>query len=130
MKMYKIKSSASRAAKAELSKELNMDKKEIKLDEHFTLICNDGQWGWAPVVVEEVIEVVIEEPVVSGAAELNQRLAKSTVTNPCKVVWEMAEEMKGQKRKVILESCVEAGVAYYTARTQYQLWLQASRGDK
>lgn len=48
---------------------------------------------------------------------------KSTATGPCRLVWDIAERMEGQRRKDIIAACVEAGVAYYTARTQYQMWL-------
>lgn len=46
---------------------------------------------------------------------------------PCKLVWHIADEMKASnpevKRKEVLAECVKRGVAFYTARTQYQLWL-------
>lgn len=48
---------------------------------------------------------------------------KSTASDPCRLVWEIAERMEGQRRKDIIAACVAAGVAFYTARTQYQLWL-------
>lgn len=50
---------------------------------------------------------------------------KSTIDNPCQLVWTIAEDMAGQKRKAILEECVKQGVAYNTARTQYQQWRTA-----
>jgi hypothetical protein len=52
---------------------------------------------------------------------------ESTIERPCKAVWAIAENMKGQKRGVVLAACVEAGIAYYTARTQYQSWLQIQK---
>lgn len=45
---------------------------------------------------------------------------ESTASNPCKMVWEIAEKMQGAKRKDIIQACVDAGIAYNTARTQYQ----------
>lgn len=45
---------------------------------------------------------------------------ESTASNPCKMVWEIAEKMQGSKRKDIIQACVDAGIAYNTARTQYQ----------
>lgn len=61
-------------------------------------------------------------------------LNKSSVANPCKRVWDIAEKMHkdrpGIKRAEVLEACVEAGIAYYTARTQYQAWLAACKEMK
>lgn len=60
-----------------------------------------------------------------GTVPVNQ----STVKSPCRTVWDICEQMKGSRRKDVLEACVKAGVAFYTARTQYQQWLTASRGE-
>lgn len=52
---------------------------------------------------------------------------ESTAERPCKLVWHIADEMKAAnpevKRKDVLAECVKRGVAFYTARTQYQQWL-------
>ena len=52
---------------------------------------------------------------------------ESTVARPCKLVWHIADEMKAAnpevERKEVLAECVKRGVAFYTARTQYQQWL-------
>lgn len=52
---------------------------------------------------------------------------ESTAERPCKLVWHIADEMKAAnpevKRKEVLAECVKRGVAFYTARTQYQQWL-------
>lgn len=55
------------------------------------------------------------------------RLRASTVDNPCWLVWDLAEKMtaKGSKRKDVIAECQKRGVAFYTARTQYQHWLSA-----
>lgn len=54
-------------------------------------------------------------------------LNTSSIERPCKRVWAIADDMKishpGAKRKDILAECVKQGIAYYTARTQYQQWL-------
>lgn len=51
----------------------------------------------------------------------------STTERPCKRVWIIADEMVAidpqVRRKDVIDACVAAGVAFYTARTQYQLWL-------
>lgn len=52
---------------------------------------------------------------------------ESTVKNPVKMVWQIADEMWGQSRKDIIAKCVEAGIAYNTARTQYQAFYQIKK---
>jgi hypothetical protein len=54
-------------------------------------------------------------------------LRQSQIESPCQFVWNMADKMsaKGAKRKDIIKACTDAGVAFYTARTQYQLWFKA-----
>ena len=51
---------------------------------------------------------------------------KSTVEKPCTVVWDIAEKMTKEnpsvRRKDVIAECEAAGVAHYTARTQYQIW--------
>lgn len=53
-------------------------------------------------------------------------LQESSAERPCKLVWHIADEMKTTRpsatRAEILDACVKRGVAYYTARTQYQQW--------
>lgn len=55
----------------------------------------------------------------------------SSTTRPCQKVWEIADEMlkadPATKRKPILDRCVEAGVAYNTARTQLQYFLTTKK---
>lgn len=52
---------------------------------------------------------------------------ESTAERPCKLVWHIADEMVAAnpavRRKDVLAACVARGVAFYTARTQYQQWL-------
>jgi hypothetical protein len=54
-------------------------------------------------------------------------LHKSEIDHPCKRVWGIASDMKDAnptvKRGAVLAECVAQGIAYYTARTQYQQWL-------
>lgn len=56
---------------------------------------------------------------------------KSQVELPTKVVWHIADEMTAANpevpRKTVIQECVRRGIAYYTARTQYQQWLTAKR---
>jgi hypothetical protein len=56
---------------------------------------------------------------------------KSTLASPTKAVWHLADEMvkanPNTTRKEVMKAAEAAGIAYYTARTQYQLWLTARR---
>jgi hypothetical protein len=49
---------------------------------------------------------------------------RSTVDGACAVVWQLADSMPGAKRKEVIGAAVDAGVAFYTARTQYQKWYK------
>ena len=60
-------------------------------------------------------------------------LRKSTIESPCFIVWDTAEKMLAKdpatRRKANQEKCIAKGVAFYTARTQYQLFTQARKAD-
>lgn len=45
-------------------------------------------------------------------------------------VWDICEENKGLARKDVIAICVGKGINFYTARTQYQAWKQASDNSK
>lgn len=80
--------------------------------------------------LEERLEVALA---VADQEEKKEPVAKadvvheSTVERPCKLVWHIADEMAAAnpavRRKDVLAACVARGVAFYTARTQYQQWL-------
>lgn len=59
---------------------------------------------------------------------------KSQIESPTKTVWHIADELTAANpsitRKSIIEECVKRGIAYYTARTQVQLWRAANLEDK
>lgn len=77
-------------------------------------------------------ELKCETPDDVGNNEANDDadiVRKSSVEKPTKRVWHIAESMKGARRKDVIEACVNEGIAYYTARTQYQLWYTASKND-
>ena len=67
---------------------------------------------------------VANAALVAESTEGNKKAIKrdSDIERPCKQVWHIADEMVGAKRKDIIAACVAAGIAYYTARTQYQQW--------
>lgn len=81
----------------------------------------------AEVTVEEatVVELVVEE----GAAPVAKKevLHASTAEKPTRKVWDIADSMPGARRKEVMAACEAAGIAFFTARTQYQKWLKASR---
>lgn len=53
-------------------------------------------------------------------------LHASSVVRPTKLVWQICDDMKAANpsvtRKEILAECERRGIAFYTARTQYQVW--------
>ena len=49
---------------------------------------------------------------------------ESVIDNPVKMVWEIADRMWGGRRKDIIAECVRMGIAYNTARTQYQAFYK------
>ncbi|GAO01828.1 hypothetical protein [Anaeromyxobacter sp. PSR-1] len=57
--------------------------------------------------------------------------SKSTVEKPTKAVWAMADEMRKANpqatRKEIVDECIRRGIAFYTARTQYQRWAKSKK---
>lgn len=57
----------------------------------------------------------------------------STVERPTKLVWHIADEMfeanPEVRRKDVIAECVNRGIAFYTARTQYQQWLSVKKGS-
>lgn len=86
----------------------------------------------ASEVAFEVVAPAVEEHFhsVTEAEHAEHRgevLNKSTTERPCKRVWIIADDMLAAnpdvKRKEVITACIAAGVAFYTARTQYQQWL-------
>lgn len=135
MRLYASRSSAVRAAK----------KAGLSVGE-FEIIEEAGKFGFRAVEANEVEEQVVEETASKEVEEtseesakekkkatpkIDDRLRMSTIEAPSKRVWEIAEQMKAEnpnvRRKDVIAACVEQGIAYYTARTQYQLWYKASK---
>lgn len=52
---------------------------------------------------------------------------KSTVTGAVALVHEIAASMPDARRKDVIQACVDKGIAFYTARTQYQKWFKAKK---
>lgn len=51
----------------------------------------------------------------------------SVCEKPTKKVWHIADSMPKASRKEVMAECVAQGIAYGTARTQYQAWFKASQ---
>lgn len=54
----------------------------------------------------------------------------STVERPTKAVWHIADELKAKgitARKDVIAECQARGIAFYTARTQYQSWYKCQK---
>lgn len=58
-------------------------------------------------------------------------LRESRVENPCRSVWDIAEAMRNEnpdvRRKDVIAACVSRGIAFYTARTQYQEFTRCQK---
>jgi hypothetical protein len=155
MKTYKAKSSVARAAK----KEFGTDWKTIgqpMMDEMTGLYyfqpyaireTEEITTEQIEKVIDKIIPETVETPVetyvafgnhyqvVLPAPKVRKSVAKadlrgkSAIGSPCRIVWDIAGEMEGARRKDIIQACVEAGVAYYTARTQYQKYREAMKNS-
>lgn len=75
-----------------------------------------------PVVITPVPPVVEAAPKAADKPLIH----KSEPLRPTKLVWQIADDMKEANptvsRKEVLEECERRGIAFYTARTQYQVW--------
>lgn len=140
MRLYASKSSAIRAAK----------KAGLSTGE-YEIIEEAGKFGFRAIKADEVEEQVPEEEAAPKRSPRRKQpkkeatskeqstkkevvmLRKSTIESPSKRVWEIADQMKAAnpnvRRKDVIAACVEQGIAYYTARTQYQLWFKANRAS-
>jgi hypothetical protein len=112
MKTYSSKSNARRAAK----KEFGEDAIE---GTDFAIIESEGEFSIQPI--EATAAAMPEQQ------PKPERLHKSQIENPVKQVRAIADSMPGARRKDVVAACVAQGIAYFTARTQYQKWRQASR---
>lgn len=85
----------------------------------------------APVEIEQTDPIVEKkvETEVKTKTETEPKVIEnhSTVEKPCRLVWDLADAMKGARRKDVIAAAEAKGVAFYTARTQYQLWAQVQK---
>src|SRR5882724_86576 len=72
-----------------------------------------------------------EAPATGKRDRWPERLKRSTIANPVNFVHELADAMVKRdptvRRKDVIEAAINAGVAGYTARTQYQDWYKNRR---
>ena len=147
MKTYTVKSSAHRAAK-----QAGFEK------DQYEIVEVDGQFGFQPIeVAEEPVQETTEADIAAMEKQADEQLAeqlneeatqaieapakdkakpevkhKSDIERPTKTVWHIADEMSAAnpqvRRKDVIAECVRRGIAFYTARTQYQQWLATKNG--
>lgn len=55
---------------------------------------------------------------------------RSTVVNPTRLVWRIADEMVGKERKEIIARCIAEGIHPSTASTQYAKWRKERLATK
>lgn len=126
MKAYSTRANARRAARQELGE-------DAVEDQDFELIEVDGQHGFRVMTddMTNATQAELTAPNADAAKEAPPTEStprnKSSVANPVQQVWAVADAMPEAKRKDIIAACVEQGVAFFTARTQYQKWKVASK---
>lgn len=145
-KYYSTKSNAKRAAVKELGAKAVLDKDYSIVQNYlgFSFVENKT----TPAAAHPPKKVGKHSPEVAAAmlgrkpteaqkeapakklAKAIPQLKESTVERPVKTVWAIAEEMAKKakadkvplRRRDVIAACVAKGVAFYTARTQYQQW--------
>lgn len=76
----------------------------------------------APEVQAEEVQQEVQQE--EAPAPVVKARNASTVESPVKRVWAIADSMPEAKRKDVIAACVAEGIAFFTARTQYQKWKQ------
>jgi len=130
MKTYKAKSSAKRAANNMVVKYpevISFNIEEIDGLWSINIVVPNGDYNEALLNIVNGIDVKNEKTQPKKTKKVYEN--SSSCLTPCQVVWDIAEEMGVEaKRKDVLAACEEAGVTFYTARTQYQKYKEALRG--
>lgn len=93
------------------------------------IACEAGEFPINKELLEKGEKLLAEAEKILKPARTPKILQthESTIKRPCKRVWHIADEMPGATRKEVIARCVAEGIAYYTARTQYQQWLTVKR---
>ena len=123
---------AARTAKVKLVKVAKVEENPL----NFTVCPKCGGTELYHGRIDESTGLVVQEMEVGGCHHCDWEfdvgfLRKSTIESPCYIVWDTADKMSKQnaRRKDVIAACVAKGVAFYTARTQYQLWLSAKNAS-
>jgi len=119
---------------ARLENEKRLEEKRIQ-EEEFHAKTSAQQ---AEVAKEHEVTTIgdglIYHPLPKKTPKIVAERGKSTHEKPCMEVWNIAGVLFSADpkvtRKEILEACSLAGIAFYTARTQYQLWRQAQNASQ
>jgi hypothetical protein len=146
MKLYSTKANANRAAKNQGIEDFNVimnaegkffievldDNFELvaaaeaakvkQLHEEKEILLQQQKETWLAEFVPYNPQLLLPAPVVKKVKP--EVVRESKISNPVKMVWEIADSMWGSRRKDIIAACVEAGIAYNTARTQYQAFYK------
>jgi hypothetical protein len=122
IKFYSNKSNAKRAA---VASGLNLDDCELMTSEAgFAYVAKQDEVSAQQAAADAIANNAVATTKSIGGIPVTH---ESVIERPCKQVWHIADAMPGAKRKEVLEACVKAGIAYYTARTQYQQWAQCQK---
>lgn len=119
-KTYTNKSNAARAAKKANGGTL----------EGLRLEGTAGAWHYAadvPATPVEPAKPAKKEKAPRTSQAPADRIRVSQIERPTKRVWHIADAMPEASRKEVLEACRKEGIAFYTARTQYQLWKNCGK---
>jgi len=65
-----------------------------------------------------------------SADAVKNRLRHSIIPNPVAYAWDFFDKNRGMRRKDIIATLVTHGLAFYTARSQYQMWRAAGKADE
>ena len=89
----------------------------------------------APIEGEQVVAVIVDAPKTPA-----QKKGNSTVERPVAVTWAVCinacaaaradAKVPVPGRKVLVAAAIDAGVGYYTSRTQVQAFLKASNSGR
>lgn len=122
---FEVKAAGSTGASQVLADEVdNQDPTEAEITESNASVTE----AKTPYEFYTPTEAELAEAKARGeAARAGRKNERSTTPRPCKRVWIIADDMLAAnpdvKRKDVMAACIAAGVAFYTARTQYQQWL-------
>ena len=105
--------------------------KPLKHD-HREFACLGCGFEFGPVIVKKAkVEKKAPANKQDEPESDDELLRKSLIESPTKAVWWVADELfkknPNVRRKDIIDECVRRGIAYYTARTQYQAWYSIAR---